>query len=236
MFHAYSYKIYDYFRNLGCIMFLRIILTMLVALSVASARVDYVINENSKDKTIAGIPVNVTHLTIRRVLDSAPDLTHLTSLVKVDLTENRIPDPDVPLSELLPPSVRELILKQNQLTSVPDVIGLAGLQVLNLQANQIARMDKPLSELFPESLEDVNLGDNPLKTMPEFLDIDFPNLKQINLFYMSGMDIQMDRLSKQLPISLEKLILKQNQLTSVPDVIGLAGLQVLNLQANRLPA
>ena len=75
----------------------------------------------------------------------------------------------------------------------------------------------------------MNLGDNPLKTTPEFLDIDFPNLKQINLFYMSGMVIQMDTLSKQLPISLEKLVFSSNVLSTIPDLRRLQNLKELHV-------
>ncbi len=205
------------------------VLFLLLAIQAHSAQVNYIINEKSKDAAIESIPLNVTHLTIRRVLDTIPDLTHLTSLVKVDFTENRISDPDVPLSELIPSSVIQLILKQNQLTTVPDISGLSKIQVFNLQANQIMGHEKPLAQLLPASLEDVNFADNPFKTMPEFPDISFPNLKEIKLFYMSEMEIPFDTFSKHLAISLEKLVFSSNALSSIPDLRRLKNLKELHM-------
>ncbi|MFA5406431.1 MAG: leucine-rich repeat domain-containing protein [Candidatus Nanoarchaeia archaeon] len=159
-------------------------------------------------------------------LNDVKGLSDLTSLVKLDLSVNKLSSINVDnLSNL-----RYLDLSYNNFTKVPKIInGFESLEQINMSFNSLNELPSWLGDLT--RLESLNLSYNYLKLIPDSL-TNLSNLRYLNLWanYLSKLPSDIGCLNK-----LEVLDLKSNKITSIPDSIeGLANLRKLNINFNKL--
>jgi leucine-rich repeat protein SHOC2 len=127
-------------------------------------------------------------------------------------------------------ALRELDLRNNQLTGVPAEIGqLTSLRKLHLRGNQLTSVPAEIGQLT--LLRELTLELNQLTSVPA----EIGQLTSLKWLYLDNN--QLTSLPAEIGqlAALEGLYLGKNQLTSVPAEIGqLAALTELNLRGNQL--
>ena len=110
---------------------------------------------------------------------SVPNLSGMTSLVKLKLANNNLTG-GIPQASRLPPNMTWLIIDRNPFGgSIPNLSSLSRLRLLWLHSNELTG-SVPAGNNYPASLDDLNLRDNMLTgTIPDLSNLD--NLTRLRL-------------------------------------------------------
>jgi Leucine-rich repeat (LRR) protein len=136
-------------------------------------------------------------------LPSLPScLQKLTSLIKIDLTDNRL---DTLTEELFTlPNLKELIVKNNKLITIPFAIEQCiNLEVLDCSFNRLNRCPRSIRSL--QRLRSLDLTANKLSTLPDAFD---------GLTHLTHLNIGFNQID-QLPPSLKECLLLERLDTSI---------------------
>lgn len=145
-------------------------------------------------------------------------------------------------------TITELDLRINQLTGIPDAVwGLKRLTILRISNNPIGKISDRIEELtelrelesHDASLTQVSpkLGNLRYLTI---LDLSFNSLRQLPSLErtsLTSLSLRSNQLSvvPSMPLSLEKLYVRQNKLTSVPNAITVhTHLTIIDLANNQI--
>ncbi len=167
-------------------------------------------------------------------INKVKDISKLTSLEVLDLSENRLKSIPETIGNLT--SLKELLIWDNQLESLPESIGnLASLQELNLAINEIESLPESIGNL--KSIKTLDLGGlkyvscNVLESLPDSIG----NLTSLQSLYLYRNQLKTLPESIGNLQSLKELDLYNNESESLPGSIGnLALLEYLKLSKNRL--
>lgn len=162
-------------------------------------------------------------------VDWLPDsIGKLSSLVSLDLSENRIVVLPTTISNLM--SLTKLDLHSNRIAELPDSIGdLFNLMHLDLRANQLASLPSTFGKLM--RLEELDLSSNRFSALPETVG----NLVSLQKLNVETNDIE------ELPYTignctkLVELRADYNRLKCLPEAVGkLESLEVLTVRYNNI--
>jgi hypothetical protein len=128
------------------------------------------------------------------------------------------------------PSLRELMLSENQLKKLPESVGnLKSLQDLDLGYNELTRLPVSIGNL--SSLEELKLTENQLTKLPESIG----HLKSLKRLRLENNELTTLPESIGNLKSLRELYLDENKVTKLPESIGnLESLKELKLFDNNL--
>ena len=173
----------------------------------------------------------------------AKSLKQLESLMKVDLSRNRINSCN---SYFLPETLETLNLRSNYLTEVPNFCSMNGtsnvprLKTLNLLHNLIYSISKRTFDCLP-SLRELNLGENDIERIPSNT---FSSLTRLQDLFLTNMKLKLrsvERNAFSIP-SLIQFNFEQNHFKfsfrGETKEVGLnkcTNLEVLDLSYNHLP-
>jgi len=131
-------------------------------------------------------------------------------------------------------SLKNLDLSSNQLTSLPDSIwGLKNLTSLNLQKNRFQEIKFPSTDYKVKNLTVLNLSRNKFTVYPDLINIQIPNLTNLDLSYNQISSVPSTVCYLE---SLIVLFLQNNKLTSIPSDLftSCLNLDSLDLSYNSL--
>jgi len=182
-----------------------------IPVAVLSAPVDAIVELSLKKNSIPEISSEICKLTSLKKLDlsenrltTLPCLADLNILEHINISENELKElPGSMFAGLV--NLTTLIAFKNNLSTLPDEIGqCSSLKELNFFNNKLIRVPKTLADL--ENLEDLNLGGNKLKTCP----------------------------STRKWVKLERLALSWNTIVTLPDFGGMPNLRQLQINRNQI--
>lgn len=158
-----------------------------------------------------------------------PEITRLTSLTYLDLSNNELTSLPQAVTKLT--GLSSLDLRSNQLASLPsEITNLTNLTYLNLGGNKLTGV--PLEITMLTNLSELDLRHNELVSLPTEI-TRLTNLTSLDLRNnaLTSVPSEMVKLS-----NLRGLYLRGNQLKSVPlDITKLRSLTYLDLSGNQLP-
>jgi Leucine-rich repeat (LRR) protein len=192
-----------------------------------------------------------------------PDLTLLTQLQRLDLSDNNLiylPDlsPLIHLSDLSLESnqlgsinaltnlseLRILKVRKNNLTALPDISNLFQLESLDLSENKLITMPQSLVKLT--CLEDLNLKDNQLSELPQMegktlksMDLggnkfrEFPNFPELKALCILNNPLSI-LTWKKVPPFVRYMCLSGCQLSTLPEPIFFPLIHTWDLSENQL--
>jgi Leucine-rich repeat (LRR) protein len=166
------------------------------------------------------------YLDSNRVTDLSA-LSGLPELVALCANSNQIAE----VPTLYCPKLQRLELSRNRITTVEEGCfqGTPSLVHLNLSSNQIVRFDGAALSACP-LLQSLALSENQLTTVPSPLHLPMLKSLRINLNRLTNLQEWCHSAENVWPMctpSLQKLILSDNQISSLPDVRLFSGLVLL---------
>ncbi|XP_020209367.1 plant intracellular Ras-group-related LRR protein 4 [Cajanus cajan] len=162
-------------------------------------------------------------------VDWLPDsIGKLSSLVKLDLSENRITVLPSTLGCLS--SLTSLDLHSNKIVELPECVGdLSCLVYLNVGGNQLSSLPDSLGRLV--RLEELDLSSNQLSVLPDTIG----SLVSLKILNVETNDIEEIPHSIGRCCSLRELCADYNRLKALPEAVGkIESLEVLSVRYNNV--
>ncbi|KAK5856634.1 hypothetical protein PBY51_008217 [Eleginops maclovinus] len=185
----------------------------------------------------SGAPkLNYLHLEGNRLLQfPGSALALLPSLFVLHLERNAISKLDTAgLLSSKTPKLKELYLTNNTITSIAKgALDSSFLGTLHLDSNQLTEMPTQALSRTP-NLEELNLSRNSIRYVgPNAFQPISQSLRRLYMDHMGMAKMSLDALAGLGP-ELKALTVRGNQLQELPDLSPLTGLEVVDLQENRL--
>ncbi|RAL46443.1 hypothetical protein DM860_004722 [Cuscuta australis] len=173
------------------------------------------------------------HLILKNKLSDQVDwlpesIGKLTSLITLDLSENRIASIPPSIGGLL--SLKKLDLHSNRITDLPDSIGnLLTLVYLDLSGNQLKSLAVSICKL--SRLEELDLSSNALSNLPETIG----SLSSLRRLIVETNDLEELPHTISQCSSLAELRADYNKLKALPEAVGRMGaLEILSVRYNNV--
>ncbi|KAK9713401.1 hypothetical protein RND81_06G025100 [Saponaria officinalis] len=152
----------------------------------------------------------------------------LSSLITLDLSENRIAALPVTLGELS--SLSKLDLHANRISDLPESIGeLSNLVFLDLRDNNLVKIPSSIGRLT--RLEELDMSSNSLSSLPDTIG-SLVSLKKLNVDtnYLDELPHTIGQCS-----SLQELRVDYNRLKALPEAVGkIESLEILSVRYNSI--
>ncbi|KAG4939027.1 hypothetical protein JHK82_044772 [Glycine max] len=162
-------------------------------------------------------------------VDWLPDsIGKLSSLIKLDLSENRITVLPSTIGGLS--SLTSLNLHSNKIAELPECVGdLLSLVYLNVGGNQLSSLPASLGRLV--HLEELDLSSNQLSVLPDAIG----SLVSLKVLNVETNDIEEIPHSIGRCVALRELCADYNRLKALPEAVGkIESLEVLSVRYNNV--
>ncbi|KAG4992124.1 hypothetical protein AAZX31_09G179000 [Glycine max] len=162
-------------------------------------------------------------------VDWLPDsIGKLSSLIKLDLSENRIMVLPSTIGSLS--SLTSLDLHSNKIAELPECVGdLLSLVYLNVGGNQLSSLPASLGRLV--HLEELDLSSNQLSVLPDAIG----SLVSLKILNVETNDIEEIPHSIGRCVALKELCADYNRLKALPEAVGkIESLEVLSVRYNNV--